>query len=78
MSVQLTPAQERVLRMIKTLIQDKGYPPTITELMHAMGFTSPNTIQCHLEVLERKQAIARDKRVARGIRVTGKPVTANG
>ena len=64
----LTQRQKQLIDAISEAIQVNGRPPSIPELMLALGVSSPNGIAKHLNALEAKGYIARDKG-ARGIRL---------
>ena len=64
----LTQRQQQLLELIYQAIQDNGRPPSIPELMISLGVSSPNGIAKHLNALEVKGYIIREKG-ARGIRL---------
>lgn len=64
----LTPRQHEVLRVIERALARDGYPPTRAEIAQALGFSSANAAQDHLQALQRKGRIALDGS-HRGIRV---------
>ena len=64
----LTTRQKQVLQAISEAMDAGGRPPSIPELMLALGVASPNGIAKHLHALQSKGYIARDKG-ARGIRI---------
>ena len=68
----LTSRQAKILQVVKTAIEESGYPPTRAEICRAMGFSSPNAAEKHLRTLERKGAIAIDGS-HRGIRLKTDP-----
>ena len=65
----LTPRQRQVYHYIKGCITNRGYGPTVREMMKGFGIKSPNGVMCHLKALERKGYIERDACLARGIRL---------
>ena len=67
---ELTNAQRKVLDMIRAYTKEHGYPPSRLNICTALGFSSPNAAQCHLDALKRKGFIDIDKGVSRGIRLT--------
>lgn len=67
----ITNRQKEVLEFIIAGIRENGYPPTILELCAAMGISSTNGVNDHLQALERKGYIERSSK-ARGIHVTEK------
>lgn len=50
----LTDRQRRILQVIQLHIYDKGYPPTLREIMAATGIRCPNGVKCHIKALQAK------------------------
>lgn len=65
----LTARQAQVLEVIKTYLEDTGYPPTRAEIAQELGFRSPNAAEEHLKALARKGAIEMVAGASRGIRI---------
>lgn len=61
-----TSRQVEVLRAIASLSDASGYPPSIRQLVEALGVTSTHTVACHLL----PSLVTRDARVARSLRLT--------
>ena len=51
---KLTTKQENILRIIKKLVAQNGYPPTVREIGKQANLHSPATIHFHLTKLEEK------------------------
>ena len=51
---ELTDRQEHVLAVIRAWREVKGYPPTVRDIMRAMGWRSPNAVTDHLIPLRHK------------------------
>lgn len=66
---KLTPKQQNVLDVLKKYIADKGYPPTVRELCALTELNSTATIQVHLENLQKKGYIKKDKEKNRTIEI---------
>ena len=66
---KLTERQQQVLEGISKIAQQKGYPPTVREIGHLLGLRSSCTVQRHLEALERKGYLKRDRTKARTIEI---------
>jgi repressor LexA len=60
---------DRILAAIEASITEKGYPPTVRELVAAVGLKSNAAVQHHLARLEADGLISIDRHTARGIRV---------
>ena len=69
--IKLTPRQQQVLDVIKSHIDDTGYPPTRAEIARELGFKSANAAEEHLKALARKGAIEMIAGASRGIRIPG-------
>lgn len=65
----LTEKQKRVARFIRDFAEEVGYAPSIRDLCEILGITI-NAVNDHLRFMERKGCLARDKRVARSMRLT--------
>lgn len=57
---ELTPRSRAVLDMIRTCVEERGYPPSIREIGEAVGLTSPSSVAHQLRVLERKGLLRKD------------------
>ena len=69
----LTGRQQQVLEGIHHIIKEKGYPPTVREIGERLGLRSSCTVQRHLEALERKGYIKRDRTKARSVEIVHAP-----
>ena len=67
--IKLTARQQEVLELIKSHIEETGYPPTRAEIAHILGFKSANAAEEHLKALARKGAIEIVAGASRGIRL---------
>ena len=63
----LTKRQEDVLNYIKEFVASHGFPPTVREIGSALGASSSATIQAHLNSLEDKGFIRKEKTKNRSI-----------
>lgn len=70
---KLTARQTQVLELIKSHIDDTGYPPTRADIARELGFRSPNAAEEHLKALARKGAIEIIAGASRGIRLPENP-----
>jgi len=66
---KLTQRQQQVLDLIRSHIEDTGYPPTRADIARALGFKSANAAEEHLKALARKGAIEMIAGASRGIRL---------
>lgn len=51
------------------MIEEKGYPPTLSEISEHFHFSSPTAALSHLQALKNKGYIERIRHVSRGIRL---------
>jgi len=65
----LTDTQERILRVIRQTIADRGEAPTYAEIGQAVGLRSRSSVHYQLGELQAKAAIVRDPGRRRGIRL---------
>ena len=66
---QLTPRQAEILELIRSYLDEEGYPPTRAEIADSLGFRSANAAEEHLRALERKGRIELLPGSSRGIRL---------
>ena len=67
---KLTERQQEIYDFIAVAIRDKGYPPTIREIMDAFEIASTNGVRTTLAALEKKGYIRRKPMLSRGIELT--------
>lgn len=65
----LTARQQEILDLIRSHIEETGYPPTRVEIADRLGFKSANAAEEHLKALARKGAIEMVAGASRGIRL---------
>ena len=66
---KLTQRQSEVLALIKSHIEETGFPPTRADIARELGFKSANAAEEHLKALARKGAIEMIAGASRGIRI---------
>jgi repressor LexA len=70
---RLTPRQSQVLDVIRSHIEETGYPPTRADIARSLGFRSANAAEEHLKALARKGAIALIPGTSRGLKLLEEP-----
>ncbi len=70
----LTDKQRRVLDVIRGAMRSQGQAPTVREIGTEIGVQSSCTVQRHLDALERKGFIRRDRYKYRSIELADAPV----
>lgn len=74
----LTDRQSVILDFLRDFLEENGYPPTLREIGGQFGIRSPRGVQDHLEALERKGYIRRERDKSRGIELLDfRPSTAD-
>lgn len=77
MRTEVTETQKKVFQAIIDFVEERGFPPTIREIMSLMGYSSVNNVQRILNVLETKEYIKRNLRGgARCIEVVERPISS--
>jgi len=66
----LTPRQLKILSVIKTAVEDQGYPPSMREIGEKAGLSSTASVTYQLQILEEKGWIRRDASRGRAIEIT--------
>ena len=69
MSVDLTPRQREILKLIQDSLLESGMPPTRAEIAAEMGFKSPNAAEEHLRALQKKGVLDLIPGASRGIQL---------
>lgn len=64
---KLTARQELVYDFITDYFNSQGMPPTVREIADGLGFKSPNSVQEHLRLIEKKGFVELRRGIARGI-----------
>ena len=62
----------RVLEFIRSFVAEKGYSPSVADIVAGCGLSSPNLAQYHLNVLEREGMLRRTPGVFRSIQIVQK------
>ena len=70
MRKKMTDRQQKIYEFIARTIRDKGFPPTIREVMEAFQIASTNGVRTTLAALEKKGYIKRRPMLSRGIELT--------
>jgi repressor LexA len=65
----LTLRQRRILEVILSSTQERGYPPTVREICEKVGLNSPSSVAHQLRVLETRGFIRRDPNRPRALEI---------
>jgi len=71
MSIRITERQQEILDFIKSMVVERGMPPTMREIGEYFGIRSTNGVEKHLVALERNGLIVRERGTSRGIMLPG-------
>lgn len=63
----LSSKQKRIIDFISHFWQDRGYPPTIRDIVISCGISSTSVVDYNLDILEREGYIRRHREISRGI-----------
>jgi len=63
----VSKTRERILAYIRHFFDERGYAPTVRDILKGCGLSSTAVVQHHLNVLEREGRIHRDREVFRSI-----------
>lgn len=64
--------RQNILKFIRDFIAEKGYAPTVRDILRGCKISSTAVVQHHLNVLEREGYIHRDPEVFRSIQLTNR------
>lgn len=64
--------QRTILDFIRSFLDEKGYPPSIREIVQGCDVSSTSVVDYNLRALERGGYIRRDREVSRGIELLGR------
>jgi len=64
---ELSAKPTRILAFLRQFLDDRGYPPTIRDIVRGCSISSTSVVEYNLRILEREGHIRRDREVSRGI-----------
>lgn len=65
----VSETRQRILKFIRDFIDDRGYAPTVRDILKGCNISSTAVVQHHLNILEREGYIHRDPEVFRSIQL---------
>ncbi|MBI4497082.1 MAG: transcriptional repressor LexA [Chloroflexi bacterium] len=68
----LSARQRAILDFLQAFTEEKGYPPSIREIVKGCDVSSTSVVDYNLRALEREGYIRRDRDVSRGIELLGR------
>ena len=72
---KLSAKQQHILNFIRNFLVDKGYPPTVRDIVSGCGISSTSVVAYNLEILKREGYIRRHSEVSRGIELLDRALT---
>jgi repressor LexA len=64
---KISPKRSNILDFINNFIRERGYSPSVRDVVSGCGISSTSVAQYHLNVLEKEGYISRDRDVSRSI-----------
>jgi repressor LexA len=68
----VSPTRQRIFKFIQDFFDDRGYAPTVRDILKGCAISSTAVVQHHLNVLEKEGRIHRDPEVFRSIQLADK------
>lgn len=69
----LSQRQQRILDFLRDFYDERGYPPSIREIVNACGISSTSVVDYNLRILQERGYIRRDgPKLSRGIELLGR------
>ena len=68
----INSTRENILQFIRGFIDERGYSPTVRDILKGCEISSTAVVQYHLDVLEKEGRIHRDPEIFRSIRLSAK------
>ncbi len=69
----LLSKQQYIIDFIRQFLVDRGYPPTIRDIVTGCGISLTSVVDYNLNILEREGYIRRHREVSRGIELLAQP-----
>ncbi len=67
--VRVSRNRERILDYVRAFLQERGYAPTVRDIVKGCKISTSSVVQYHLNILENEGYIQRDPQVFRSIRL---------
>ena len=63
----LSSKQQRIIDFIRSFLADRGYPPTVRDIVSGCAISSTSVVAYNLDILKNEGYIRRHREVSRGI-----------
>jgi repressor LexA len=70
---KLSSRQQKIIDFIRQFWQERGYPPTVRDIVSGCEVSSTSVVDYNLDILERKGFIRRHSGISRGIELLVRP-----
>ena len=67
----------KILEFLQDYQRENKYPPSIREIGEKTGISSTSVVNYYLDQLEKKGMIERDRKISRGVRLSGPNISAD-
>jgi len=71
----LSPKQQQMIDFVHRFWADRGYPPTVRDIVSGCGISSTSVVDYNLDILERRGYIRRHSGISRGIELLARSLT---
>jgi len=71
----LSSKQQHILDFVRRSLMDRGYPPSIRDIVDGCGLSSTSVVDYNLDILEKEGYIRRHREVSRGIELLDRSLT---
>jgi repressor LexA len=68
---------QKILEFLQEYQRENKYPPSIREIGEKTGISSTSVVNYYLDQLEKKGMIERDRKISRGVRLSGSNISAD-
>jgi len=68
---------QKILEFLQDYQRENKYPPSIREIGEKTGISSTSVVNYYLDQLEKKGMIERDRKISRGVRLSGFNISAD-
>jgi repressor LexA len=71
----LSDKQQRIIEFIQEFWADRGYPPTVRDIVSGCGISSTSVVDYNLNILQREGHIRRHSGISRGIELISRSLS---
>lgn len=71
----VSQTRQRILKFIHDFLDERGYAPTVRDILRGCNLSSTAVVQHHLNVLQSQESIHRDPKVFRSIKLPDRKTT---